>query len=80
MFDLVVDLKVVLWFGWGYININVSDLDWFVDFYCKFGFEIFILSIFYFGLDNGLEVCLLVEEVLVVFGIVEGIFGCVCIM
>ncbi|WOJ91927.1 VOC family protein [Congregibacter variabilis] len=39
-------------FSWGHININVRDLDASVDFYKKLGFDIFLPSIPYLGLDS----------------------------
>ena len=38
-------------FGWGHININVSDLDASVGFYEKLGFEVFIPGIPYLNLS-----------------------------
>ena len=38
-------------FRWGHININVSDLDNSIAFYKKLGFELFMSSIPYLGLE-----------------------------
>ncbi len=39
-------------FGWGHININVRNLDRAIEFYRKFGFEVFIPAVPYLALDS----------------------------
>ena len=66
-------------FGWGHININVSDLDRSVAFYRKLGFEPFIPGIPYLQLkaDEALE---LPEPCGNALGVESGTTGRACIM
>ena len=66
-------------FGWGHININVSDLDASVGFYEKLGFEVFIPGIPYLNLSNG-QSGEVPDDAADALGIPHGTAGRACIM
>ncbi len=67
-------------FGWGHININVSDLDRSIDFYRMLGFEIFLPGIPYLALDNSAEPQPLPDDAATALGVSHGTRGRACIM
>lgn len=67
-------------FGWGHINVNVSDLDRSVAFYQKLGFEIFIPAIPYLALDQSAGPQPLSEAAAEALGVAKGTRGRACIM
>ena len=67
-------------FGWGHININVSDLDRSIAFYRKLGFEIFIPAVPYLGLDQDSQAQKLPGEMATALGVAKGTRGRACIM
>lgn len=70
----------MLKFSWGYINLNVFNFECLIVFYSKFGFEVFILVIFYLGMIVDVGYDFLLVGLLMVFGVFSGMIGCVCIM
>ena len=66
-------------FGWGHININVSNLDDSIAFYEKFGFQVFLPGIPYLGMSKA-ESLLLAENVSMALGIDTTSHGRACIM
>lgn len=67
-------------FSWGHININVADLDRSIEFYRKFGFEIFIPAIPYLGLTAEPQSKSVPEEAATALGIPKGTKGRACIL
>lgn len=67
-------------FSWGHININVSNLDQSIEFYRKFGFEIFIPAVPYLGLTSDAGHDPLSAEMSTGLGLPEGTSGRACIM
>lgn len=67
-------------FIWGHININVSDLDRSIEFYRKFGFEVFIPGVPYLGLSSGAETQPLPENAVTALGMRPDTHGRACIM
>lgn len=66
-------------FGWGHININVSDLDASISFYQKLGFEVFIPGIPYLGLNTAQQNTM-PPTTAQALGLPAGIKGRACIM
>jgi catechol 2,3-dioxygenase-like lactoylglutathione lyase family enzyme len=66
-------------FGWGHININVSDLDASISFYQKLGFDVFIPGIPYLDLSRS-EQNEMPQATAEALGIPAGVQGRACIM
>lgn len=66
-------------FSWGHININVRDLDRSIEFYRKFGFEVFIPAIPYLALEGG-STQTVPDDAAAALGITSGTRGRACIM
>ena len=66
-------------FGWGHININVSDLETAVAFYRKLGFEPFLPAIPYLNLDSD-NTKSMDDETAEALGLPAGASGRACIM
>ena len=67
-------------FGWGHININVTNLDRSIEFYRKLGFEIFIPGIPYLAMNNGADAKPVPDDSAAALGIARGTRGRACIM
>ncbi len=66
-------------FGWGHININVSNLEAAVAFYRKLGFEPFLPAIPYLNLDSD-NTKVMDDETTEALGLPSGASGRACIM
>jgi catechol 2,3-dioxygenase-like lactoylglutathione lyase family enzyme len=67
-------------FSWGHININVRDLDRSIEFYRKFGFEIFIPGVPYVGLSDDAAAKPLPNDTAEALGLDNDVRGRACIM
>jgi catechol 2,3-dioxygenase-like lactoylglutathione lyase family enzyme len=67
-------------FGWGHININVSDLNRSVAFYKRLGFADFRPGIPYLGLTNEAEPAILPDDSARALGLPPGTRGRACIL
>ena len=67
-------------FGWGHINLNVSNLDRSIAFYRLFGFDIFLPGIPYLGLSLEAEAAPLSNDMCEALGVPTGTTGRACIM
>jgi catechol 2,3-dioxygenase-like lactoylglutathione lyase family enzyme len=67
-------------FGWGHININVSNLEDAIGFYQKLGFEMFIPGIPYLGLTADPDHSAMPATATDALGITTGTRGRACIM
>jgi len=67
-------------FGWGHININVSNLEQSIIFYERLGFQKFIPAIPYLGLTDNKESVTLPQSSAHALGVAENTRGRACIM
>jgi len=67
-------------FGWGHINVNVSNLERSIAFYEKLGFQQFIPAIPYLGLTAQTEPVTLPQSSAHALGVSEATRGRACIM
>jgi len=67
-------------FGWGHININVSNLDRSIAFYKRIGFEDFRPGIPYLGLTNETEPAGMPDDSAQALGLPSGTRGRACIL